>query len=111
MWSAVTKRAGLEESRLAEHLDHRSRQNMFEQVHLVHLEDDVKIELLSQTYRIMFLIFVHKTLGMIADVQGTMYDLTTDTDLVDRLPRVPEGIGFDHNFVLEKPGWDKHAAR
>ncbi|XP_053404354.1 galactose mutarotase-like [Mercenaria mercenaria] len=49
--------------------------------------------------------------GAIDSVAGTMFDLTTDTNLADRLPNVPGGKGFDHNFVLEKPGWDKHAAR
>lgn len=49
--------------------------------------------------------------GQIDGVQGTMFDLTSDTDLSERLPQVPGGIGFDHNFVLEKPGFDKHAAR
>lgn len=49
--------------------------------------------------------------GEIANVSGTAFDLTTETDLVTRLPQVPEGIGFDHNFVLGMPGWDKHVAR
>ena len=50
------------------------------------------------------------TSGVIADVAGTMFDLTAETDLVERIRNVPGGIGFDHNFVLENPGWDKHAA-
>lgn len=49
--------------------------------------------------------------GVIASVTGTMFDLTSDTDLTARLSLVPGGIGFDHNFVLGQPGWDKHVAR
>ncbi|XP_060585605.1 galactose mutarotase-like isoform X2 [Ruditapes philippinarum] len=48
--------------------------------------------------------------GVIESVTGTMFDLTSETNLVDRIRNVPGGIGFDHNFVFEKPGWDKHAA-
>ncbi|XP_060585608.1 galactose mutarotase-like [Ruditapes philippinarum] len=49
--------------------------------------------------------------GAIDDVNGTMFDLTSETNVVTRLPNVPGDKGFDHNFVLGKPGWDKHAAR
>lgn len=49
--------------------------------------------------------------GSIDPVSGTPFDLTTETAVVPRLPSVPGDIGFDHNFVLGKPGWDKHVAR
>lgn len=49
--------------------------------------------------------------GVIADVKGTKFDLTTETDLGERIPEVPGDIGFDHTFCLEKSGWKKHAAR
>ena len=47
----------------------------------------------------------------IADVNGTKFDLTTDTRLDDRLPEVPGNFGYDHCFCLGNPGWKKHAAR
>lgn len=49
--------------------------------------------------------------GVIADVRGTKFDLTEDTDFGVRIPEVPGNFGFDHTFCLEKPGWKKHAAR
>ena len=51
------------------------------------------------------------TAGVIADVHGTKFDLTEDTDFGVRIPEVPGNFGFDHTFCLEKPGWKKHAAR
>ncbi|KAL3873208.1 hypothetical protein ACJMK2_036350 [Sinanodonta woodiana] len=48
--------------------------------------------------------------GFVAPVNGTPFDLTNETRLGDRLPQVPGGIGFDHNFCLGKPNWMKHGA-
>lgn len=50
-------------------------------------------------------------IGILAEVKGTKFDLKNYTRLGDRIPEVPGGIGFDHNFCLQQPGWMKHAAR
>ena len=47
----------------------------------------------------------------IENVKNTEFDLTEETDLGDRIPKVPGDFGFDHNFCLGKPGWRKHAAK
>ena len=53
----------------------------------------------------------HVIAGNIADVAGTKFDLTKETDFGKRLLEVPGKVGFDHAFCLESPGWYKHAAR
>ena len=49
--------------------------------------------------------------GTIDPVEGTAFDLNNSTEVASRIPDVPGDKGFDHNFAIGKPGWDKHMAR
>ena len=59
----------------------------------------------------VFVIEVVFNLGEIATVANTVFDLREGVMLGERIQKVPDDLGYDHNFCVEGDDFKKLAAR